>query len=197
METPPNRQLFRTDSAGTGLAPWSPSILSSLPAPAVDAFQCLPEGAVLITTDASSLGGGGTLWPARQAWACGWTESQAYNSSNWRELKMVMLALAHWQPLLQGKWVVVRSDNNTTVAVINKGYSSAAALNELADELHRFTQTNGVTLCAVYLLGVLNETADELSQVLRQGWAERRLSSSCTQTIRQALRQHAPTSSCE
>uniref|UniRef100_A0A0G4F9E9 Uncharacterized protein n=1 Tax=Chromera velia CCMP2878 TaxID=1169474 RepID=A0A0G4F9E9_9ALVE len=127
-----------------GLAPWSPSILPSLPAPAADAFQCLPEGAVLVTTDVSSLEGGGTLWPslwpARQAWACGWTKSQAHNSSNWRELKTVVLALAYWQPLLQGKWVVV------TVAVINKGYSSAAALNELAGDIRTGIGQKGLWL---------------------------------------------------
>jgi len=50
---------------------------------------------------------------------------------NLLELQAVVLVLQHFKPLPQGKHVLVRSDNRTTVAYINRqdGVSSAALLS--------------------------------------------------------------------
>ena len=79
----------------------------------------------MITTDASSLGWGGVLEgiPGRnvQTVQGRWTCAQQEWHINYQELMAVLLTLQEFQSQLQNKQVLVRSDNTTTCAYINKG----------------------------------------------------------------------------
>jgi ribonuclease HI len=130
-----------------------------------------PPRAVLLTTDASPIGWGAILEAAeQQTYTYGrWTPSQASMSSNAKELTAVRMSLQSVRQQLEKLvpvTVSVRSDNTTTVHVINK---RRAALS-LAPHLRRLLQCcerMRVELMASYLPGAQNDTADRLSRVSR------------------------------
>lgn len=125
-----------------------------------------PHTAV-ITTDASESGFGATLeMSGRTLEMAGfWTAAEARRPSNWRELKTVLLALSHWRAVLEGQSVLVRSDNTTTIAYINRFGGKFLELNELASKLLKDVWSRGIEIRAVHIPGVLNVRSDELSRL--------------------------------
>ncbi len=131
-----------------------------------------PHTAVL-TTDASEWGFGATLElpasehsPARTLSLDGqWTASEALRSSNWRELKTVDLALAHWTALLTNQSALVRSDNATTVSYVNRFGGKYEALHDIASALHRRAWASGMELRAIHIPGTSNVVSDALSRL--------------------------------
>ena len=77
----------------------------------------------VVTTDASSLGWGGVLAKgAVQLTVQGrWTFSQQEWHINYKELMAVFLSLQEFRDQVQNGLVLIRSDNTTTCAYINKG----------------------------------------------------------------------------
>ena len=79
----------------------------------------------VVTTDASSLGWGGVLegLPGINILTVQgkWTLSQQEWHINYQELMAVFLTLQHFQDQLKDKQVLIRLDNMTTCASINKG----------------------------------------------------------------------------
>ncbi|KNE58392.1 hypothetical protein AMAG_18239 [Allomyces macrogynus ATCC 38327] len=73
-----------------------------------------PDLALTLETDASGLGWGvvgpGVMLQGQ------WTESEARNSSNWRELSATLIAAKAHASLWVGKTMLIKSDNMTTVS---------------------------------------------------------------------------------
>ncbi|KAM3877835.1 uncharacterized protein col7a1 [Diretmus argenteus] len=84
---------------------------------------------------------------------------------NLLELEAVYWALVHFLPVIQGKHVLVRTDNSTAVSYINRqGGLRSCSLHELAHRILLWAHAQGVSLRAIYLPGVVNVAADLLSR---------------------------------
>ncbi|XP_058634818.1 uncharacterized protein LOC131542294 [Onychostoma macrolepis] len=126
-----------------------------------------PLGAVtmrkVVTTDASLTGWGATqegrtvngLWPCKLRSA----------HINYLELLTIWKALNHFLPHLQGHHVLVRFDNTTAVAYINRqGGMCSSKLHALAYKLLVWSRRVFLSLRATHVPGILNRGADLLSR---------------------------------
>ncbi|XP_052473657.1 uncharacterized protein LOC128030230 [Carassius gibelio] len=126
-----------------------------------------PLGTVMmrkvVTTDASLTGWGATqegrtvngLWPSRLRSA----------HINYLELMAIWKALNYFLPRLQGHHVLVRCDNTTTVAYINRqGGVRSSKLHALAYKLLVWSAQVFLSLRATHVPGLLNRGADLLSR---------------------------------
>jgi len=120
-----------------------------------------------LTTDASETGFGATLEVAGRTltMAGWWKESEASRPSNQRELSTVRLSLEHWADLLKDQSVLVRSDNTTTIAYINRMGGRYAELHAEASAMLRAAWNHKIELRAVHIPGLLNVTSDQLSRI--------------------------------
>jgi hypothetical protein len=125
----------------------------------------------VVSTDASTTGWGATY--NGHAASGLWTGPQLHWHINCLELLAVHLALGRFKTSLQGKHVLVRTDNTATVAYINRqGGLRSRRMSQLARHLLLWSQKHLRSLRAVYIPGLLNRAADELSrqQVLPGEW---------------------------
>jgi hypothetical protein len=153
-----------TDQVHQHLQWWTSmdNLLSSLP------LSPVPERFV-ITTDASSLGWGGVLTESQVdgQWTVQgrWSFSQQEWHINLKELMAVYLTLQHFQDRIAQSQILVRSDNTTTCAYINKGGGTRSQnLCQLALQLWDWCVLHQVEVKAVHVPGVLNTLADSLSR---------------------------------
>jgi hypothetical protein len=125
-----------------------------------------PEPDLIVTTDASDLGWGG--YCGSLSFKGNWLPYQHRFHINWKELKAVQLTLKRLDlKLLSNKCVLIRTDNTTTMAYINReGGTRSSALCTLAIKLHLWAMENNIVLKARYLQGILNVHADALSRNL-------------------------------
>ena len=129
--------------------------------------------AVQIFRDASKEGWGAHLgdFTARGIWSV--PESRLH--INFLELKAVLLALKRFQHLVQGKVVLVATDNTTVVAYINKeGGMRSGSLCALLWRLLCWCNLRQVVLKARHIPGRLKVIADKLSrqgQVIQTEWS--------------------------
>jgi hypothetical protein len=131
--------------------------------------QSLAE--VTLTTDASKNMYGGYVGDSYVQGA--WSKDQSKLHINLLELKAVHLCLRHFSLRLQGKTVLVRSDNTTVVQYINKqGGTKSSSLCIEAWNLWQLAIQNNIVLKAVHLPGIQNCLADQLSRhkVLNTEW---------------------------
>ena len=131
----------------------------------------------VLTTDASESGFGATLEMDDNStrMAGMWTEAEAARSSNWRELSTVRLALSHWGARLTGRSVLVRSDNTTAIAYVNRFGGRYKDLLSVATSLLTAAWALDMELKAVHIPGVLNVISDELSRLKdKSDWVLRR-----------------------
>ncbi|XP_032363038.1 LOW QUALITY PROTEIN: uncharacterized protein LOC116675032 [Etheostoma spectabile] len=117
----------------------------------------------VVTTDASLSGWGGTQ---EGRFVRGvWSESLRRCHINYLELLAVFLALRRFLPLLNGHHVLVRTDNTTTVAYINRqGGLRSRQLHTLARRLILWSSRHLLSLRATHVPGALNHGADLLSR---------------------------------
>jgi len=81
------------------------------------------------------------------------------------ELRAVGLVLQHFKPVIQGKHVLVRSDNLTTVAYINRqGGVRSAALLTTAENLWLWASEIVLSLRVLHIPGLENGGADLMSR---------------------------------
>ncbi|XP_029937836.1 uncharacterized protein LOC115380768 [Myripristis murdjan] len=127
----------------------------------------VPMGPVLsrkvVTTDASLSGWGGIHEgrAVRGRWSIGLQRSHI----NFLELSAVFLSLKHFLPSLVGRHVLVRMDNTTTVAYINRqGGLRSHRLHTLARRLILWSSERFLSLRATHVPGALNAGVDLLSR---------------------------------
>ena len=129
--------------------------------------------AIQIFTDASKEVWGAHLgdFTARGTWSV----PESHLHINFLELKAVLLALKRFQHLVQGKIVLVATDNTTVVAYINKeGGMRSGSLCALLWRLLCWCNLRQVVLKARHIPGRLNAIADKLSrqgQVIQTEWS--------------------------
>ena len=93
-----------------------------------------------------------------------WSQEVAQWHINCLELRAVVLSLRHFLPLVQGQVVLVRSDNTTTCAYINKqGGTKSSDLCAQACRLWQWCLDHNIVIRAAYIPGVVNVPADALS----------------------------------
>ena len=114
-------------------------------------------------SDASDVGWGAHL--DSQVASGLWDNHQAAMSINARELLAVQLGLFQFQSALQGRTVAVFCNNTTAVAYLRKeGGTRSPLLNNLAQEILRWTESLSIRLALQFLLGSNNVLADALSR---------------------------------
>jgi hypothetical protein len=92
---------------------------------------------IVITIDASASGLGFVIGDPSCpffTYAAAWSWAQSINTSNWRESKAIVIALAvlrNARPTLlrPGVAILVRSDNQSAVSLVNKESSSSDSLH--------------------------------------------------------------------
>ena len=135
-------------------------------------FHSSPEDLQLFTDAAPSVGYGGYYggrWFAEE-----WPEELKKNqcdsdhSSALFELYPIVVAASLWGAEWSSRSILVHSDNQTTVNIINKGRSSSLPIMSLLRRLTWITVTNNFILRAAHIPGHLNLIADALSRFLFQ-----------------------------
>ena len=117
----------------------------------------------VITTDAS-LAGWGATHEGRTVTGT-WSLLMQSAHINCLELLAVLLALKHFLPLLRGQHVLVRTDNSTVMAYINRqGGLRSRHLHTLAHRLIVWSSSHLLSLRATHVLGTRNWGADLLSR---------------------------------
>lgn len=117
----------------------------------------------VITTDAS-LWGWGATYEGRTV-SGKWSSQMQLRHINYLELQAVSLALKHFLPLIRGQHVLVRTDNTTVVAYVNKqGGLRSHQLHMLAHRLIIWASSHLLSLRATHVPGLLNRGADLLSR---------------------------------
>ena len=129
--------------------------------------------AVQIFTDASKEGWGAHLGDFTASGT--WSVPESKLHINFLELKAVLLALKRFQQLVQGKVVLIATDNTTVVAYINKeGGMRSGSLCALLWQLLCWCNLRQIVLKARHIPGRLNVIADKLSrqgQVIQTEWS--------------------------
>ena len=117
----------------------------------------------VVTTDASLWGWGATH--EGRSVNGQWRSELRSVHINVLELMAVFLALRHFLPYVTGAHVLVRTDNTTVVAYINKqGGLRSPQLHRLAHKLILWSSANLLSLRATHVPGVMNHGADLLSR---------------------------------
>ena len=122
-----------------------------------------PAPDVTLTTDASLTGWGAYIGEATASglWQAPWNTFHI----NRLELEAVSRALIHFSDLVSGQRVLIRTDNTTVVAYINKqGGTHSFPLWRQSWLLFQWAIREGVSLQATHLPGILNVRADILSR---------------------------------
>lgn len=118
---------------------------------------------VTLTTDASLKGWGATLMGRTVNGI--WSRKMARLHINVLELQAVFLALRHFLPHSEGRHVLVKTDNSTVVAYINRqGGTRSLHLHELAKKIIMWCSPRLLSIRATHVPGVLNRGADLLSR---------------------------------
>ncbi|KAL0169213.1 hypothetical protein M9458_033809, partial [Cirrhinus mrigala] len=154
-----HRGTFRvniTPSCCQTLSPWTDIMFLRSGVPLEQVSRC-----IVVTTDASKTGWGATC--NGQAASGVWTGPRLFWHINCLELLAVLLALRRFRPMIQGKHVLVRSDNTVTVAYINhQGGVRSFRMSQLARHLLLWSQHRLKSLRATHIPGEANRMADSL-----------------------------------
>lgn len=129
------------------------------------------EATRVLVTDASRTGWGAWLHlpqsprrPLRQTWGF-WMPHEKHHTSNWREATAILLALRAFSQELRGHSVLLRTDNRSAMAAINKGGSSVLVLSDIARATAQTCRHLSVALRAEHITGATNRLADQLSRI--------------------------------
>ena len=84
---------------------------------------------------------------------------------NFLELKAIYLSIIHFLPLLKNSYILIKSDNSTSVFYLNKmGGTHSKKLCVLALTIWNLLKTNNISCLASHISGIKNSAADYLSR---------------------------------
>ena len=156
---PYSYEVSISEEARSDLDWWS-SCGSSLPPRSLSPFSA----DITIFTDASNSGWG--AWTSSNSVSGKWSESENEYHINVLELLAVLYAFQSLYRTTYSCSILVKSDNSTVVAYINKqGGTTCRKLCNLAIELWDFCVVRNIRLAASHVAGVLNVQADKLSRL--------------------------------
>ncbi len=122
-----------------------------------------PTPSLILTTDASKVGWGAHLLERHLSGL--WSPHQAQYHINILELWAVHLALRQLGPRVKGRFILVRTDNMSVVAYLNKeGGTRSPSLCQQVIRLLTWCQERGIRLRGEHVPGVDNLVADALSR---------------------------------
>ena len=127
------------------------------------AFLPLSCTQVYLTSDASGPWGCGTFWEAEWLQLKWPTQMHTYSIA-FMELLPIFLATTVWGPKWQSCKVICRCDNQTVVAVINKGSAKDPSLAHLFRCISFYAAHYHFSLHAQHVPGHHNRIADALSR---------------------------------
>ena len=116
------------------------------------------------STDACPIGGGGFF---RGDWFyINWEVDHpdlAKAHINLKETFTVLVALERWKHQLRDKWIVVRSDNHTTISALNKGTCPNPQIMQWFREIFWLSATHNFRATTRYIPSKSNTMADAIS----------------------------------
>ena len=122
-----------------------------------------PLPSVSVTTDASLTGWGGHCEGEMVAGV--WSQQHTLPHINVLEMRAVFNSLRHFQLKLVGRSVLVRTDNTSVAAYINRqGGTRSISLDSIAAELWKWCRSMDIIPVASYIPGEDNLIADFLSR---------------------------------
>ncbi len=146
----------------TGIIPESDELLD-----ADGSFGVSVEDVEVLTGDAAGSMGGGWWRHRRMAFEFEPAFRAPRASSNYRELATALEMLKRWGPEMpRGQRVLIRTDNITTAACVNKQSTKHATLRPLVSELVQLVSDLGLDVRARHIPGLKNLLADRLSRQL-------------------------------
>ena len=117
-----------------------------------------------IYTDASNNGWGATQGENKVYGF--WNAQQKQWHINFKELMAIKLALSALVPKIKNSEILLRVDNTTAIAYINRmGGTRHMAYNKLAREIWQWAEENNNYLVASYIPSLENKEADRLSRL--------------------------------
>lgn len=118
---------------------------------------------IVLTTDASLQGWGAHL--TNQMAQGQWSSVEKLNSINFVELWAICLALHHFRPALEGRHILVLTDNTSAKGHVNReGGTRSQTLMFESDRLFSWAERSLLSIWADYISGVANVQADWLSR---------------------------------
>jgi len=95
-----------------------------------------------------------------------WTPAESQRSSNWRELRTIVLAARAWGAAWRGRRVRVSTDNSTSDAIIRSGTSTSPLLLGLLRELHHLEALHSFEMISRHVPGddMIAQGTDGLSR---------------------------------
>ena len=123
-----------------------------------------PVASEEFSTDACPIGGGGFF---RGDWFyINWEVDNpdlAKAHINLKETFTVLVVLEQWKHQLRDKWIVVRSDNRTTISALNKGTCHNPQIMQWLREIFWLSATHNFRVTAHYIPSKSNTVADAIS----------------------------------
>ena len=95
-----------------------------------------------------------------------WSATEGSQSSTWRELRTVDLALSAFAPDLQGKKVAWFNDNSRVVSIVVHNRSRVEELQSLALSIFHVCASSGISLEMKWIPRDSNHQADSLSRII-------------------------------
>ncbi|XP_063416029.1 uncharacterized protein LOC134697676 [Mytilus trossulus] len=120
---------------------------------------------VSIFSDASDVGAGGFIQNSTHVMYKSWTNLEKVKSSTWREVKAIELCLVSFAQLVCNSCVVVYTDNQNAVSVIEKG-SKILELQNLTLSIFNTCIVNCISINVKWIPREENEKADYLSRIV-------------------------------
>ena len=119
----------------------------------------------IVFSDASSVGCGSVIAVEGIVFQQNWSHLESSQSSNFRELKAVSLALEAFVEELKFQAVAWFTDNQNVVSIINKG-SKVSLLNAISLEIFQKCLRFGINIDVIWIPRDYNYVADEISKII-------------------------------
>ena len=123
----------------------------------------LVDDEVFFTDAAGAVGYGGFF---QGKWfSVAWTTEQLAWDIVAKELYPIVVAAQVWGGSWSGRRVVVKCDNSSTVAALNKSYSNKVLISDMLRVLMFFSLTGNFHMRAIHIPGKYNNISDALSRL--------------------------------
>ncbi|CAB0017744.1 unnamed protein product [Nesidiocoris tenuis] len=154
-----NRKMTIPDSCQVDLKWWQEQIKTAVNELKNDSFD------LCMSSDASRTGWGCICRNERAfGW---WSEDDLLNHINFLELKAIFLGLQSFASNLENIKILIRTDNTTALASVNKmGSIQHKKLNTLARKIWQWCEARNIWIFASYITSKDNHEADAASRIL-------------------------------
>ena len=93
-----------------------------------------------------------------------WNRRVSRQSSNYRELMAILMAIDTFKHILKNKTVEILSDNSTAGAYVRNKGGPVLVLTEFAIAIWGIAESHGISIVCRHIPGIKNVAADRLSR---------------------------------